>query len=242
MRDLSGGEAEVAEDDVLDAVLEEVAALRGRHLGLLVEQVQDHGQVVDSERPERVLVRADDAEVLAVAVDAEHLAQLASVDQLLQLLDARVVEQQMAGHQDEVALRGEPDQLVHLGCAHRGRLLDEHVLAGRQRLLRQLVVSRHRRGDHYGLKCLVGQHFVESRGGFRLRKPSSEQRQLFRGHVAQPREVGEVVEVAREVRSPVAEPGDADPRHSFQTFPSTSAPLVAFRKSTITSARRTTSA
>ncbi len=129
MRDLAGGEAQVAEDDVFDSVGEEVAAVGDRVLRLLVEQVQDHGQVVDAERPERVLVRADDAEVLAVAVHAEHLAELARVDQLLQLLDAGVVEEQVAGHQHPVDLVGERDQLVHLGGAHRRRLLDEHVLA-----------------------------------------------------------------------------------------------------------------
>ena len=142
------GEAQVAEDDVLDALGEEVAAVRDRLDGLLVEQVEDHREVVDAERPERVLVRADDAEVLAVAVDAEHVAELARVDELLQLADARVVEEQVAGHQHEVALGGERDELVHLAAAHRRRLLDEHVLAGLQRLLRELVVGRHGRGDH----------------------------------------------------------------------------------------------
>src|SRR5581483_7241633 len=57
MRDLPGREAEVAEDDVLDAGGEEVAPVRERNLGLLVEQVEDHRQVVHPERPEGVLVR-----------------------------------------------------------------------------------------------------------------------------------------------------------------------------------------
>src|SRR4051812_3454739 len=119
VRDLPGREAEVAEDDVLDAVREEVAAVGDRRLRLLVEQMEDHGQVVDAERPERVLVRADDAQVLPVPVDAEHLAQLAAVDELLQLLDAGVVEQQVTGHQHEVLSPRELDQLVHLGGTHR---------------------------------------------------------------------------------------------------------------------------
>ncbi len=89
VRDLARREAEVAEDDVLDAGREEVAAVRHSDLGILVEQVEDHRQVVHAERPERVLVRADDAEVLPVAVDAEHVAELARVDQLLQLQDTR---------------------------------------------------------------------------------------------------------------------------------------------------------
>ena len=78
--------------------------MRDALVRLLVEQVEDHREVVDAERPERVLVRADDAEVLAVAVDAEHLAELARVDQLLQLPHAGVVEEQVARHEHEVAL------------------------------------------------------------------------------------------------------------------------------------------
>ena len=88
---------------------------------------------MDAQRPERVLVVADDPEVLPVAVDAEHVAERAGVDELFQLLDAGVVEQQVARHADEVALGGEADELVHLIAAHRRRLLDEDVLAGLER-------------------------------------------------------------------------------------------------------------
>src|SRR5581483_5582856 len=96
VRDLPGREAQVAEDDVLDPWRQEVAAVRNGLLGLLVEEVQDHRQVV--------------------------LAELARVDQLLQLVDARVVEEQVAGHADEAALLGEGDELVHLLAAQRRRL------------------------------------------------------------------------------------------------------------------------
>src|SRR4051812_5408046 len=76
VRDLPAREAEVAEDDVLDALGQERVPVRDRLARLLVEQVEDHRQVVHAERPERVLVRPHDPEVLAVAVDAEHLAQV----------------------------------------------------------------------------------------------------------------------------------------------------------------------
>src|SRR5262245_14026454 len=128
--DLPGREAQVAEDDVLDPVLEEVAALGRRRLRLLVEQVEDDREVVDAERPERVLVGAHDPQVLAVAVDAQHLAELAAVDQLLQLQDSGVVEQEVAGHQHEVAVGGERNQLVHLLGAHGRGLLDQDVFPG----------------------------------------------------------------------------------------------------------------
>ena len=81
--------------------------MRDRLDRVLADQPEDHREVVHAERPERVLVRAHDPEVLPVRVDAEHVAELARVDELLQLAHARVVEEQVAGHQDEVALGGE---------------------------------------------------------------------------------------------------------------------------------------
>src|SRR5260370_20395094 len=105
--DPAARKAEVAEHDVLYSGREEVAAVRHALLGLLVEEVEDHREVMNAERPQRVLVRSHDAEVLAVAVDAEHLAELAGVDQLLQLAHAWVVEEEVPGHQDEVTLGGE---------------------------------------------------------------------------------------------------------------------------------------
>ena len=80
MRHLAGGEAEEAEDDVLDAVLEIVHAVGDRLGRLLLEQPEDDREVVDAERPQRVLVGADHAEVLTIAVDAGDLAELARVD------------------------------------------------------------------------------------------------------------------------------------------------------------------
>src|SRR6185312_1518902 len=68
--DLPGREAKEAEDDVLDALLQIVHPVRDRLARLLAEEPEDHGEVVDAERPERVLVRADHAEVLTVPVDA----------------------------------------------------------------------------------------------------------------------------------------------------------------------------
>src|SRR4029453_17044426 len=91
VRDASRRKAQIAEDDVLYAFVEEVAAVRDRLRRLLLEQVEDDGEVVHAERPQRVLVLADLAEVLAVAIHAEHVSELALLDQLLELADARVV-------------------------------------------------------------------------------------------------------------------------------------------------------
>ena len=100
--DLAAREAQEAEDDVLDARVQERVPVRPGLRRLLADEVEDHREVVHAERPERVLVLADRAEVLAVAVDAEHVAEVAGVDELLQLAHARVVEQQVARHQHEV--------------------------------------------------------------------------------------------------------------------------------------------
>src|SRR5579871_4929955 len=169
VRDPPAREAEEAEDDVLDARMDRCAALCGRKLGILVEQVEDHRQVVHPERPEGVLVRADDAEVHALAVDAQDVAELAGVDQLLQLQDGGVVEEEVAGHQHAVALLCEPHELVHLDRAHRRRLFHEDVLAGLERALRERMVRRHRRRDRNRVEAVVVEQIVEAPGRARLR-------------------------------------------------------------------------
>ncbi len=148
----------------------------------------------------------------------------------------------MPGHQDAVPLGGERHELVHLDGAHRGRLLDQHVLARLERALRERVVRGHRSGDDDGVDRVVGEHLVEVAGDPGARIARGEAVAQLRVEIDEPGEVGEVVEVADEVRAPVAEAGHRDPRQSFQTLPSTSWPLVALRKSTITLPRRTRSA
>src|SRR3712207_4960159 len=90
--------------------------------------MEHHGEVVDAERPECVLVLSDLAEVLAVAVKVEHVAEPARVDELLQLRDAGVVEEQVAGEEDEVTSLGERYEVVGPRPRKRGRFLDEDVL------------------------------------------------------------------------------------------------------------------
>ena len=57
----------------------------------------------------------------------------------------------------------ERDELLHLRAAHRRRLLDERVLAGLERALRERVVRRDRRRDDDAVDRLVGKQFVEVR-------------------------------------------------------------------------------
>ena len=80
--------------------------------GLLADEVEDHGQVVRAEAPERVFVFADLPEVLAIPVDVEQTAELLRVDEAFQLGHARVVEEQVAGHEHERPLFGQRDELL----------------------------------------------------------------------------------------------------------------------------------
>ena len=117
---------------------------------------------------------------------------------------------------------------------HRGRLLDEDVLPGLERLLRELVVGRNRRRDDDGVELGVGEHLLEAVRPARLRVPRLELLVLPVGRVAEPGELGEVGEVPREVLPPLAQAGLADADgHSFQTL-SERRPFapVAFRRST----------
>ena len=85
---------------------------------------------MDAEASERVLVGPDLAEVLPVPVDVEDVAELARVDDLLQLPDSRVVQQQVAGHEDTAVRLGDLDELLRFHRRQRHRLLDEDVLSG----------------------------------------------------------------------------------------------------------------
>ena len=97
---------------------------------LLAGQPQHHRDVVRAERPERVLVGAQLAEVEAVAVDVVDVAELAGVDELLEPLEARGGTR--AGARPSACGRCRRGGLDHrLGVGHRlgERLLDEAVLA-----------------------------------------------------------------------------------------------------------------
>ena len=184
---------------------------------------------------------SNDPEVLAIAVDHQDLTELAGVDELLQLEDAGVVEEEMAGHEDEVAPLGDRDELVDLVTLHRGRLLHEDVLARLERSLRELVVRRNRGRDDDRVERRVLEHLLEGLGPARLRVATLELVRLALRRIREPREVCEVGKVAREVLPPLAEAGLPDPdRHSFQTF-SEPVPFdpVALRRSTTRAASST---
>ena len=69
----------------------------------------------------------------------------------------------------------------------------------------------------------AGKHvFVEIGRHSRVGVAPAEPLAQLRVEVDEPREIGELVEVAHEVRAPVAQARHRDARHSFQTLPSTS--------------------
>ena len=99
VRGHAGREAQEAEHHVLDPV-PHVRLAEGVALDrLLLGQAQHHRDVVRAERPERVLVGAQLAEVQPVAVDVVDVAELARVHELLQPHEPGVVLEQVADHQ-----------------------------------------------------------------------------------------------------------------------------------------------
>ena len=241
--DATRGKAEEAEDDVFDPRLDEVLAVRHDLARLLAEQPEDHREIVHAERPERVLVRPDLPQVLAVPVHAGDVAELPRVDELLHLAQSGVVEQQVPRHQHEVVALGDLDQLRHLLATHRRGLLHEDVLARLERSLRERVVRRHRRGDHDRVDGRIRKRLVELGRHAGSRVPLPEGGLPVPVGVDDPAEVGDLADDPHHVLAPPADPDVGDPRHSFQTLSlTTPARPVALRRSTTSAASSTSCA
>jgi hypothetical protein len=61
---------------------------------------------VRCERPPRVLLAANHAEVEALRVDIEHVPELTVVDEALETLDGRMIEEQVTDHEDPATFLG----------------------------------------------------------------------------------------------------------------------------------------
>src|SRR5438874_6001899 len=101
--------------------------------------------------------------------------------------------------------------LLHLRDPHRRRLFDEHVQARLERRPREGVVRRHWRRDDDGVDVVRDEQLFEVPGELRVWMAVRELRSQRLARVAEPGEVGDVVEDAREVPAPVAEPDLAHP-------------------------------
>ena len=103
----------VAEDDVLDTLLEEGLAARTARPD---PRRADGGSPRDRARPgsRARSRRRGSSQVLTVAVDVEDLAELACVCELLQLCDAGVVEEEVARHENAPFGSGQLGKLLRL--------------------------------------------------------------------------------------------------------------------------------
>src|SRR5262249_14018181 len=112
------------------------------------------------------------------------------------------------------------DQPLRLVGVHRHRLLDQHVLAGAQRLHRQLEVRRHRGGDDHRVDPRVVQQIAEvaGRADGPVARPDAGQVLLSQVANRDDLAIGGLVEVADEIRSPVAVSDDANTNHSSRPF------------------------
>ena len=97
-----------------------------------LEEVEQHGEVVRRERPEDALGLAHAARVQAVRVEVLRPSEIAAPQQTPSAQDRRVVERDVADHQDAAEPVRELDQLGALGRIQGQRLLDEHVPARRR--------------------------------------------------------------------------------------------------------------
>jgi hypothetical protein len=116
-------------------------------------------------------------------------------------------------HQNAPALCREPGELRALDDRRGERLLDERVLARLERGARELEVGPDRGRDDDRLHLRVGQNVREAGRLADPRVAACDAVERLAPRVADKRELGgrRLVEVADEVRAPVAEADDRDP-------------------------------
>jgi hypothetical protein len=167
---------------------------------------------VRPERPQRVLVGPQLAQVEPIPVEVEEVAEVAGVGDRLELLEAGVVLEQVADHQHAPGgARGGGDLL---GRRERlgERLLHEAVLPCGEYPQCHLGVRGHRRRADHGVQLGVGEQLVELGAHADARQLGCSALARRLRAVAEPAQlgVGQAVEVARQVRAPVTEAHDPD--------------------------------
>ena len=240
VRDEPRVEAHQREHHVLHARLH-VALAHGVALErLLVREPQDHGHVVRPQRPERVLV------LRGACRGSAGSSRCSAGRRARRSTPARLSFSTPGWYSSRwptISTRpGRPrglDDRLGLGGRLGQRLLHEAVLAGLEHPERQLGVGGHRGGDHDGVERGVGQQVVERRSWCALtgRPRPSARAPPRRRRRARQLGAGQPVEVAGEVRAPVAEADDPDARHRRTRF-GASMPRVTPRKSTTSGASR----
>ena len=123
----------------------------------LTEQEVDHRQVVRAEAPQRVLVTTDPAEPDAGRGQVAQRAERAGSHQVAQPDDRGVEQHEVTDHRDPT---GDPRRARERDGArrvHGERLLDQHVLARRERGGGERGVGARRRRDHDGVDRRIGE-------------------------------------------------------------------------------------
>ena len=162
VRDRARAVPEVDEGDIRRSG-DEAGAAEGRDLGrALPEPVAEDREIVGREIPDDAHIRLMEPEVDPARGDEVDLAELARVDQRLDLHDRRAVEERVTRHQHEVLPARQLDQLPRIGDRGRQRLLDEHVLAGRERGGGQRVMGRDRSRERHGVDGAIREHLRRS--------------------------------------------------------------------------------
>ena len=197
---------------VLDLRVQQLHADRADALGLQAGGVEDDREIVRGEVPDDVDVALENAQVQPGAVDVEHIAQHAALDDLFHLVDAGRILEGVVHHQDLAVLLRKRDQFLGLVDLGRQRLLDQDMLAGLERLLRQRIVRADVRADGNGIDRRVVDDVVVVGGGLDARVEVLHVREALLVHVAADRHLarGNLVEVADDVGSPVACPNYSD--------------------------------
>ena len=144
--------------------------------GLLVEQVEDHREVVDAERPERVLVACGSCRGSGGSSRRRAPRRGRRSRPGASRADRGVVEQQVARHQHEPSLLGQLARaLPSRPRSSRAASRRSTCLPGLERALGELVMGRHRRRDHDRLELRVGEERRRSLvGDSRLRIAGGE--------------------------------------------------------------------
>ncbi len=190
------------------------AARRDRHRGEVQHVVEDR-EIMDREVPDHVHVALEQAEIHPGRVVVEHFAQGAVGDQLVDLLDRARVDEGVIDHEGQVALGRLLDQQPRLEGRGRDRLLDEDVLAGPERVDRDLEMRAHRGRHHDGVDLRIRDEvapiLVELGGGIALARPGEGRGRLV-GDGGEPALLG-LRRAAGEIRPPIAVADDSDGDH-----------------------------
>ncbi len=134
------GEPQADEDHVLNSLLDVTLSVRGDNDRLFVQKIKDHRKIMGRKRQEGVLVMSNHTEIDPLRIDIVNLPDFPGGDHLLQAIRHRMVEQQMAHHQNPFSLFCDLHQLRGMVGAQGHGLFHEDIPVCQKQFLRQGVV------------------------------------------------------------------------------------------------------